>query len=70
MKDSIGQTTESAVRDTHGAAIYIGVQPRTLEDWRSKGRGPTFVRLGGNRVRYLVSDLDDFLISRRVAVSA
>ena len=29
----------------------------TLNAWRSKGKGPKFIRLGGNKVLYRVSDV-------------
>jgi len=32
---------------------------RTLEGWRYRHQGPNFVRIGG-RVRYRLSDLEDF----------
>lgn len=35
------------------------VSPRTLEGWRYRQKGPNFVRIGG-RVRYRLSDLEDF----------
>ncbi len=31
------------------AAEYVGLQPTTLAKLRSKGGGPTFVRVGGGR---------------------
>lgn len=42
------------------AARYIGVRPATLNNWRSQGRGPAFVKLGA-RVVYRRSELDRFL---------
>ncbi|VXC80582.1 helix-turn-helix transcriptional regulator [Sphingomonas sp. 8AM] len=36
-----------------------GVSTRTLEGWRYRLKGPNFVRIGG-RVRYRLSDLEDF----------
>ncbi len=38
----------------------------TLEVWRSLGKGPSFIRVGGNRVFYLPSELDEFVIGQRV----
>jgi excisionase family DNA binding protein len=46
------------------AAKYLGVSVRTLEDWRAKGKGPTFRKIG-YRVRYEISDLDAFLESSK-----
>ncbi len=43
------------------AADVLGVSPRTLANWRSRGGGPHFVRLNGKAIRYRASDLDDFI---------
>lgn len=45
------------------AAAYIGVAPKTLSNWRARGEGPRFVRLGRSHARivYRVSDLDQYL---------
>lgn len=43
-----------------GAAAYIGVQPHTLAQWRSLGKGPAFLKPCG-RVWYLRQDLDTWL---------
>lgn len=48
------------------AAAYLGpVAVRTLQDWRSKGVGPAYAKLG-KRVAYDTSDLDVFVASQRV----
>lgn len=33
-----------------------GMSPRTLENWRSSGKGPAYVKLGG-QVRYRITDI-------------
>ena len=43
------------------AAKRLGVSPRTLASWRSSGRGPGFVRVGGRLVRYRLLDLSAYL---------
>lgn len=49
------------------AAAHLGVlSVRTLQDWRRKGAGPAYFRLG-RRVAYSVVDLDAFLAAARVA---
>lgn len=35
---------------TEAAAARLGLQPKTLHQWRSLGRGPKFVKLGGPRL--------------------
>lgn len=46
------------------AAARLGLKVATLRAWRQKGRGPAYVRLG-RAVRYLTTDIDDFLHSNR-----
>jgi hypothetical protein len=46
------------------AAARLGLKVATLRAWRTKGRGPAYVRLG-RAIRYLVTDLDEFLYSNR-----
>ncbi len=41
------------------AAFYLGFSDRTLEDMRSRGAGPRFVRLG-RQVRYHIRDLNAY----------
>jgi predicted DNA-binding transcriptional regulator AlpA len=41
-------------------AEQLGLSVATLRAWRHRGRGPRFLRLGRS-VRYLPSDLEDFV---------
>ena len=50
--------------NTHQAAEYLGLSPRTLDRYRVKGSGPIYHRFGG-RVRYVAEDLDDWATNRR-----
>jgi len=34
-----------------------GMSPRTLENWRSTGKGPKYVKLGG-QVRYKIAEIE------------
>lgn len=45
------------------AAEFLGVTPRTLVNWRYKGRGPKFIRTGAvhSRVLYRLRDLNAWL---------
>lgn len=43
------------------AAERLGVSPRTLEDWRLRGGGPVYRKLGRRLVRYSPDDLDAFV---------
>lgn len=49
------------IDDTTATARYLGLPPRTLEQWRYLGRGPAFVKLGDRHVRYRKSDVDAWL---------
>jgi predicted DNA-binding transcriptional regulator AlpA len=46
------------------AAARLGLKVATLRAWRNQGRGPAYVRLGRS-IRYLATDLEDFLNSNR-----
>ena len=45
---------------TMNAARVLAVSPRTLEDWRLRGGGPIFRKLGRRTVRYALRDLESF----------
>ena len=46
--------------DTNDAAEVLGISPRTLEDYRWRGSGPPFYKLGRRLVRYRLDDLKAF----------
>jgi len=46
---------------TTQAANQLAVSPRTMEDWRLRGGGPPFVKLGSRCVRYRMEDLEQFI---------
>lgn len=50
------------------AAEALGVSTVTLTEWRKRGIGPAFVRVGAKRGRvlYKVADLEAFLDDNRV----
>lgn len=39
------------------AAAFLHVQPKTLANWASQGKGPKFRKLSGKLVLYAVEDL-------------
>ena len=57
----------AAALNTEQASIYTGLAEKTLEGLRCRGGGPRFVRYGRKAVRYLVSDLDEWIGSFRVS---
>jgi predicted DNA-binding transcriptional regulator AlpA len=48
------------------AAVRLGLTCATLRAWRHRGTGPPFLRLG-RAIRYLSSDIDEFLRANRHA---
>jgi predicted DNA-binding transcriptional regulator AlpA len=50
---------------TREAADHLRNSPRTFIRWRGLGLGPPYIRVGG-KVRYLRSDLDEWLARNRV----
>ena len=47
------------------AARVLRLSPRTLQRWRQEGSGPPFLRMSPGMVRYLRSDLSQFLKDSR-----
>jgi len=54
--------------NTRRAAAYLGLAVRTLENKRSDGTGPKFIKPG--RIFYYRDDLDAWLRSKRVSSTA
>ena len=47
-------------------AHLLGVTQKTLQDWRTKGRGPAYVKLGTRGVvRYHIADVSEWLATHR-----
>ena len=57
--------TSNQLLSTREAADHLRNSPRTFIRWRGLGLGPPYIRVGG-KVRYLRSDLDDWLARNRV----
>ena len=55
---------EAEVWDTDEAAAFLRISPRTLVSWRSRGMGPTYVKVG-RRVVYLQRDIVAWLYQQR-----
>ena len=47
--------------DEHEAAACLNVAVQTLRNWRWKGEGPRFVKVGARLVRYRRGDLAAFV---------
>lgn len=54
--------------DSRETAFMLGISPRTLANWRSRSKGPTYIRFGKNRspVMYRLCDVEDWLIEHQV----
>ena len=50
---------------TEQVAAHVGLSPRTLESYRTRGMGPVFYVLGSRMVRYLLSDVVKWASTRR-----
>ncbi len=51
------------LKNTPQAAEQVKLSPRTLEDYRTKGGGPKYRRLG-KRILYRPEDLDEWVDAR------
>jgi len=51
---------------TPQAAELLNLRPQTLHEWRSRGIGPPFHRLGARAVRYRVADLWEWMQAQRI----
>jgi hypothetical protein len=63
---------QSPLRDPISAGTYLGgvdhpLPVQLLADWRYKGQGPTYIKVG-RLIRYRKAALDAWLQSREVAV--
>lgn len=47
-------------------AAYLKVHPGTMDQWAHQGKGPAYTKVGGRR-RYLWSDVQRWLDSRKVS---
>ena len=54
------------VLSTAEAAAIIGKDKRTLDNWRSMGRGPAYVRLNQRSVGYLRADVVEYVRKHRI----
>jgi len=66
LHSNINSSLQSAVSsadllDESEAAATLNVAVQTLRNWRWRGIGPRFVKLGKRAVRYRRSDLDAFV---------
>lgn len=46
-------------------AAILGIEPRTLDNWASLGKGPAYVKVGGCRM-YDLADVREWIEARKV----
>lgn len=51
---------DSGVITADALAARWGMHTGTLTNWRSNGEGPPFIKLGGRRILYRMSDIIAF----------
>lgn len=52
--------------DTVGASPLVGAAPKTMENWRTSGFGPKFIK-AGRRVFYDPEDIEEWKAAHRFA---
>lgn len=52
------------------AGKVVGKPPPTLRDWRYRGIGPTYIKVGPKSVRYRRSDLESWLEANTIRPGA
>jgi predicted DNA-binding transcriptional regulator AlpA len=56
---------EITMLDQNEVAEMLKVSPKTLEYWRYKGCGPRYIKVGKKLARYLMDDINEFIMSGR-----
>lgn len=46
--------------------LFIGLSPKTLANLNSQGLGPTGYKVGGRKVFYLIDDLKEWAMKRKI----
>ena len=59
------QSTSEPLLTTRELAKKLGVHPSTPKKWRHQGRGPAFVRLTDDTIRYEMAAVERWLAARR-----
>ena len=62
--EPIPSTANNRLLTKAEAATFLGIKPRTIDDWRAAKAIPVIERRG--YVRFLRSDLEDFLQRHRI----
>ena len=59
-------TEQSQTLPPDQAAAIIGVDKRTLDNWRSLGRGPAYIKVSKRLIRYLLDDVVAYRDGKRI----
>lgn len=62
--------TNPEMLDARQFAEYVHITPDTAAQWRYKGIGPKFVKIGPRRVLYRRTDVDSWLDAQTVQSTA
>lgn len=57
-------TTATKLLTTIETAGLLGLKPNTLENWRIRGVGPKFLKIG-SLVRYTEGDIEAYIVEQR-----
>lgn len=63
MSNSKGQSMQEPLLTPSDLALRWSVSRQTLTNWRSRGKGPVYVKLGKGataRIRYRLGDIERF----------
>ena len=61
-------TRDFSLLNQSEAAQILGIQPRTLENWRARRIGPSFLAISRRCVRYRLVDLEAWLNGKTIAI--
>ena len=66
MQEHIEPPTEDDALSKAEAARMLGANPRTLDNWRSLGKGPAYYKLSHRHIIYSRKDIIDYRNRHRV----
>ncbi len=66
MQGRIQERDRASLIDEKAAGEFLGIQPRTLQQWRQRGVGPKYLAISRRCVKYRFCDLDAWAESKLV----
>ncbi len=61
----VAEASSSTYLTTRQLAELIGISEISLAQWRARGQGPAFIRLG-RTIRYARADVDAWITSKKI----